>query len=334
MSATAPTTLTTAATPAATPATLPAPLRLRSMTWAADGVLLLEWVHPHGAALPAFEAGAHIDLALADGLSRSYSLCNPPGETQRYCVAVGLDRHSRGGSRHVHEQLRPGALVTVSAPRNHFRLDESAPRFALLAGGIGVTPILAMARRLAALGKPVELFYAVRSRAAAAFADELAALVPALTLHIDTEAGGPPDLAAWLARLPRDTGAYCCGPAAMLDGFISACQRLGLADAHVERFAAPASTGEATAGCSLTLQRSGRSIVVTAGTSILDALLAAGIDHPYSCKEGLCGTCETRVIAGEIDHRDSVLSPAEQQAGDVMMVCVSGCKGARLVLDL
>ena len=313
---------------------MPPKLRLRSMTWAADGVLLLEWADPAGAPLPAFEAGAHINLMLPNGLSRSYSLCNAPGETQRYCVAVGRDRNSRGGSRFVHEQLRPGALLAVSAPGNHFRLDESAPAFALLAGGIGVTPVLAMARRLAAQGKPVQMFYAVRARAAAAFADELARLVPALTLHCDDEAGGPPDLAAWLGRLPKTTGAYCCGPASMLDGFVAACSSLGLADAHIERFAAPLPSAEATAGCIVTLQRSGRDIAVAPGTSILDALLAQGIDHPYSCKEGVCGTCETRVIAGQIDHRDGVLSPAEQQRGDMMMICVSGCKGARLVLDL
>ena len=313
---------------------MPPQLRLRSMTWAADGVLLLEWVHLAGAALPAFEAGAHINLQLPNGLSRSYSLCNAPGETHRYCVAVGRDRNSRGGSRLVHEQLRPGELWPVSAPANHFRLDESAPAFALMAGGIGVTPVLAMARRLAALGKPVQMFYAVRSRDAAAFADELAALVPALTLHCDDEAGGPPDLAAWLGRLPKTTGAYCCGPAPMLDGFVAACGALGLADVHIERFAAAPSTAEALAGCTVTLQRSGRDIAVPAATSILDALLAAGIDHPFSCREGVCGTCESRVISGDIDHRDGVLSPAEQARGDVLMICVSGCKGPRLVLDL
>lgn len=120
----------------------------------------------------------------------------------------------------------------------------------------------------------------------------------------------------------------------MLDGFVAACSSLGLADAHIERFAAAGSTAAATSGCTVTLQRSGRDIDVAAGSSILDALLAQGIDHPYSSKEGVCGTCETKVIAGEIDHRDGVLSPAEQQRGDLMMICVSGCKGARLVLDL
>ena len=221
---------------------------------------------------------------LPNGLSRSCSLCNAPGETHRYCVAVGRDRNRRGGSCFVQEQLRPGALLAISAPGNHFRLDESVPAFALMAGGIGVTPVLAMARRLPALGKPVQMFYAVRSRAAAAFADELAMLVPALTLHCDDEAGGPPDLAAWLARLPRTTGADCCGPAAMLDGFVAACSTLGLTDAHIERFAALLPSTEATAGCTVTLQRSGRDIPVAPGTSILDAPLAQGIDNPTAAK--------------------------------------------------
>ena len=205
-----------------------------------------------------------------------------------------------------------------------------------VAGGIGVTPVLAMARRLAALGRPVRMFYAVRSRAAAAFLAELQALVPDLTLHADDEAGGPPDLAAWLATLPRDTGAYCCGPAPMLDGFESSCAALGLADAHIERFAAAPAPADApvTGACLVECRRSGQTVSVPAGTSILNALLAAGIDMPYSCTEGICGTCETRVLDGEVDHRDGVLSAAERAAGQVMMVCVSGGKGPRLVLDV
>ena len=316
------------------PPTMP-DLRVRALTWAADGVLVVDLVHPTGAALPAFEAGAHVDILLPNGLSRSYSLCNAPAEQPlRYQIGVGKDRASRGGSRYVHEQLRPGAVLKVSAPLNHFKLNEAAPAFALVAGGIGVTPVLAMARRLAAIGKPVQMFYAARSREAAAFADELAALVPQLTLHCDDEAGGPPDLAGWLARLPKNTGTYCCGPAPMLDSFERACATLGLADAHIERFTARAATGPELGACTVTLQRTGHSVEVKAGTSILDALLNAGLDLPYSCKEGVCGTCETRVLSGDIDHRDGVLSPAEQQKGDVMMICVSGCKGPALVLDI
>jgi ferredoxin-NADP reductase len=319
-------------------------VRVRTMTWEADGVLSVELVAPDGATLPGFEAGAHIDLQLpvpgaAGGmLPRSYSLCNDPRESHRYVVGVGRDRASRGGSRWVHEQLRPGALLQISAPLNHFRLNESAPAFALIAGGIGITPILAMARRLHALGKPVRALVAARSREAAAFVAEMRALVPGVQLHLDSEAGAPPDLAGWLAALPRDTGVYCCGPAPMLDTFERACATLGLADAHIERFAAaPAAPGAAAApaaGFTLVLERRGRDIEVPPGKSVLDALLDAGVDMPYSCMEGVCGTCETRVLDGEIDHRDGVLSAVEKQRGDVMMVCVSTCKGSRLVLDL
>lgn len=312
-------------------------VRARTLTWEAEGVLSVELVRPDGAALPAFEAGAHVDLHLplpSGGLTRSYSLSNAPGETHRYVLGIGLDRASRGGSRWVHEQLRPGALLKIGAPRNHFQLNEAAPAFALVAGGIGVTPILAMARRLAALGKPVKMLYAVRNAAAAAFLDELRRLVPDLTLHLDAQAGGPPDLAGWLGRLPQDTGAYCCGPAPMLDTFEAACAGLGLADAHIERFAAAPAPAEATAACTVVLEKTGRSVEVKAGTSILQALLDQKIDVPYSCMEGVCGSCETRVLAGEIDHRDGLLSAAEKARGDVMMICVSGCKGPRLVLDL
>lgn len=314
-------------------------VRVRSMTWQAEGVLSVELTAVDGGALPPFDAGAHVDLQLplpGGAVSRSYSLCNDPRESHRYVVGIGRDRASRGGSRWVHEHLRPGALLRIGAPRNHFRLNEAAPSFALLAGGIGITPLLAMARRLHTLGKPVRALLAARDRASAAFVDEWRALVPETTLHLDAEAGGPPDLHAWLAALPRDTGVYCCGPAPMLDAFERACAALDLADAHVERFTAvpPAPDAPAPGACTLVLERSGREIAVPADKSLLDALLDAGLDVPYSCFEGVCGTCETRVLDGEIDHRDGVLSAVERKRGDVMMVCVSRCKGARLVLDL
>jgi len=314
-------------------------VRVRSMTWQAEGVLSVELTALDGGALPPFEAGAHVDLQLplpGGTIGRSYSLCNDPRETHRYVVGIGRDRASRGGSRWVHEQLRPGALLRIAAPRNHFRLNESAPSFALVAGGIGITPLLAMARRLQALGKPVRALLAARDRASAAFVDELRALVPDTTLHLDAQAGGPPDLHAWLAALPRDTGVYGCGPAPMLDAFERACASLGLADAHIERFTAAPAPPDAPApgACTLVLERSVREIAVPADKSLLDALLDAGVDVPYSCFEGVCGTCETRVLDGEIDHRDGVLSAVERKRGDVMMVCVSRCKGARLVLDL
>lgn len=313
-------------------------VRVRQITWEADGVLSVELVAPDGAPLPAFEAGAHVDVQLpllGGTLSRSYSLCNDPAQSRRYVIAVGRDRATRGGSRWVHEQLRVGALLTISPPKNHFRLNEAAPAFALIAGGIGITPILAMARRLHTLGKPVRVLLAARNAEAAAFVSTMRELAPELTLHLDNEAGGPPDLRAWLAALPKDTGAYCCGPAPMLDAFERTCAELGLADAHIERFAAapPPPDAPAPGGFTLVLERSHRSIEVPAHQSVLDAMLDAGIDVSYSCMEGVCGTCEMRVLDGEIDHRDGVLSAVEKKRGDVMMVCVSRCKGDRLVLD-
>jgi ferredoxin-NADP reductase len=236
----------------------------------------------------------------------------------------------------VHEQLRPGALLSISAPLNHFRLNEATPGFALIAGGIGITPILAMARRLHALGKPVGVLLAARDRTAAAFVDTMRSLVPDTALHLDSEAGGPPDLRAWLATLPKGTGVYCCGPSPMLDAFEKACAELGLADAHIERFTAapPPADAPAPGGFTLVLERSGLSVEVPAGKSVLDAVLDAGVNMLYSCMEGVCGTCETRVLEGDIDHRDGVLSAVERKRGDVMMVCISRCKGPRLVLDL
>jgi ferredoxin len=193
-----------------------------------------------------------------------------------------------------------------------------------------------MARRLAALGKAVRMLYAVRSRSAAAFLDPLQALVPDLTLHVDDERGAPPDLAAWLASLPKDCSCYCCGPAPMLDAFEAASRAAGLADAHIERFSAlpPAVPSSRVSDCIVVCERSGREIEVPAGTAVLQALLDAGIEVPHSCQEGLCGTCETRVIEGDVEHRDAVLSEAERRASSVMMVCVSRPKGPRLVLDL
>lgn len=312
---------------------------VRSITWEAEGVLSVELRRADGAPLPAFDAGAHLALQLpVDGgtLVRHYSLCNTPGERTHYLIGVGLDRHSRGGSRWVHERLRPGQRLTIEGPNNHFRLGEQAPRYALLAGGIGVTPIVAMARRLVALGKPVRLLYAVRSRSAAAFLEPLRALVPDLTLHVDDECGAPPDIAGWLAEVPKDTGCYCCGPAPMLDAFERSCSAHGLLDAHVERFTAPAAPVDTGTGpdCIVSCARSGRDVFVPAGTSVLQALLDAGIEKPFSCQEGVCGTCETRVLAGEVEHRDGVLSDAERREGAVMMVCVSRPRGARLTLDV
>ena len=312
-------------------------LRVRALSWEADGVLGIELVPASpNTLLPAAEAGAHIDLHLDNGLVRSYSLTNA-GERHRWCVAVHHDPASRGGSRWIHETLRPGALVEVDGPRNHFRLEEQAAHSVLIAGGIGITPLLSMARRLTALRRPWTLHYAARTRAQMAFASELQQLAEqagaAVDLRCDHEGDRPLDLAGIVAGLAPQTHVYACGPAGLLDAFERAITDVARERVHLERFANTQAAATA-GGFHVRLARSGRSVPVAAGQSILDALIAAGVEPLYSCREGVCGTCETRVLRGTPDHRDLVLSDAEKAAGDRMMVCCSGSKTPEIELDL
>lgn len=304
----------------------------------AEDTLSVELRPVEGTTFPAFDAGAHIDLHLPGGLVRSYSLCNDSRENHRYVLGVLKDRASRGGSRCVHEQLRVGTRLAISAPRNHFPLPEEASHTVLVAGGIGITPILCMGRRLQALGKSFEVMYFARSRKNAAFIEEIQALGAPVTWHFDDEQGGPPDLMALLARRAPDEGTHhcACGPAVMLDAFEQACAQLGHAHAHIERFsAAPVKAAtDARTSYTVELRRSGKTFEVTPDKTLHKCLQEIGADVPFSCEEGVCGSCETRVLEGEVDHRDSVLSAAERAANKVMMVCVSGCKSERLVLDL
>jgi ferredoxin-NADP reductase len=311
---------------------------IHTLRFEAEDITSIELRPVGGGSFPGFAPGSHIDLHLPNAMVRSYSLVNPSGETHRYVVAVLKDRASRGGSRCVHEQLRVGMQIRISAPRNNFHLHEDAGGTVLVAGGIGVTPLLCMALRLKALGRPFEFLYFARSRASAAFVSEIEALGVPVTWHFDAEKGGPPDLRALLAARPAQAGThyYACGPAVMLDSFEKSCAELGYANAHIERFTAVevAASADARAGYTVELKRAGKEFQVQAGQNLLAALRAAGADPSTSCEEGICGSCETRVLAGIPDHRDSVLSPSEQAANITMMVCVSGCKSERLVLDL
>lgn len=311
------------------------------MRYEVPGIISVELrpIQP-ASAFPSVEAGAHIDLHLGNGLVRSYSLINP-GDTHRYVVAVLNDRRSRGGSRFVHEQLRIGQVITIGKPRNHFRLNEEAQRSVLLAGGIGITPIYAMVRRLAALGREAHLVYCARSRPEAAFLAEIEALAGvrdaplSFRCHFDDEDGGPPDLERLLAGHPLDTHFYCCGPGPMIDVYERACERLVQHNVHLERFAAtPAVTSVSPAsGYTVELRRSGRKVQVQPGVTLLDALIEAGISPDHSCREGVCGACETKVISGDVDHRDQLLSKQERAANKSMMICVSTCRSGCLVLD-
>lgn len=291
---------------------------------------------------PAAEAGAHIDLHLGNGLVRSYSLTNP-GDAQRYVIAVLNDRNSRGGSRYVHEQLRVGQVMEISAARNHFRLNETAEHSVLLAGGIGITPIYAMLQRLLALGRSVELVYCARNRDEAAYVEGIEALAKntqagkaslSVRLHFDDEQGAAPDLKQLLAGRPLDTNFYCCGPGPMLDAYEKACEALGQVHVHLERFAAAKEVPQAVAGTyCVELKKSGKTVQVPPGVSLLDVLLQAGLKPDFSCREGVCGACETKVLSGEVDHRDQILTRQEKAANKSMMICVSGCRSGTLVLD-
>ncbi|WP_175942893.1 PDR/VanB family oxidoreductase [Caballeronia sp. BCC1704] len=309
---------------------------VRTLRHEAPDIMSIELVPPRGERFPGFEPGAHIDLHLASGLLRSYSLLNPCGETDRYVVGVQIDKKGRGGSRFIHDNFRVGMSVQLSAPRNLFSLDENAGHSVLIAGGIGVTPILCMYRRLIELGRPVQMLYCARSAEHAAFIDELRALGGKLDVHFDDENDRrPADLKAYLSQVPADAHVYCCGPAPMLDAFDAACEAVGIANRHIERFqAVPQAAPAVNHGYSVELARSKKLIDVAPGATLLDSLLEAGVEVEHSCMEGICGSCETRVLGGCPDHRDSVLSASERATNQVMMVCVSGCKGEKLVLDL
>lgn len=286
-----------------------------------------------GQHLPPATAGAHIDLHLANGLVRQYSLIRPEPDPAAYVVAIKRDAQSRGGSRFVHDQLRPGVRLKIGAPRNNFPLDEHAPHTVLVAGGIGITPIWSMVQHLNALGRAWRLHYACRSRGDAAFREELAAHSPT-RFHFDDEAGGKVlDVGAIVASTPGTAHLYCCGPAPMLAAFEAATAGWPRPQIHVEYFTAkeaPATEG----GFVVELRRSARELVVPAGKTILETVRAAGIQAASSCEAGICGTCETRVIAGIPDHRDQWLSEDERAANKTVMICCAGCKSERLVLDL
>jgi ferredoxin-NADP reductase len=305
------------------------------MAWEAEGVLSVRFADPSGAELPTWEPGAHLALHLPNGIVREFSLCSDPEDRRGWAVAVLREPSSRGGSSYVHLELRVGDVITVDGPRNNFRL-EPAKRYLLVAGGIGITPILAMARDLERRGADWSMLYAGRSGATMAFVEELAELgADKVTLHADDEAGGPPALADVLGGVEEGTLVYCCGPEPLLNGVEE-----GLADAgclRLERFKAPEPVAAPEGGdqpFDIVCAGSGKRVHVPVGTTALAALDAAGFDMPSSCTEGICGTCETKVLAGTVDHRDFLLSDDEKEAQNTMFVCVSRALTPELTLDV
>ncbi|MEV3967726.1 PDR/VanB family oxidoreductase [Streptomyces sp. NPDC050698] len=296
---------------------------------AADGVLALALRHPRGEPLPAWEPGAHVDLLLEPGLERQYSLCGDPADRSAWRIAVLRESAGRGGSAHVHEKLSEGTVVRVRGPRNNFGL-EPAARYRFVAGGIGITPILPMLAAADAAGAEWTLLYGGRTRRSMAFAGELARYGDRVTIAPEDERGLL-DLPAVLDDLPEGTLVYCCGPGPLLDAVEARCPSGRL---RVERFQPKEQESHANTAFEVELARSGRTLTVAPDVSVLDAVRAAGVEVLYSCTEGTCGTCETDVLDGQPDHRDSVLTDDERAAGETMMICVSRCRGKRLVLDL
>ena len=304
----------------------------------ADGICSYELVPTGGCALPAFEAGAHVDVHLPGNLVRQYSLCNPPIETHRYQIGVLRDAGSRGGSEAMHDRIDVGTVLTISAPKNHFPLVE-AKRTLLLAGGIGVTPILAMAETLASKGAAFEMHYCARSPDKAAFKERLGEshLRDLVHFHYDSgDAAQKLDMAALLANPQAGTHLYVCGPQGFIEYVLGTAKAQGWPQAqlHVEYFSAAAVDTTGDQPFDVKLASSGKVFTVPAGTTVIKVLLDAGVEIPYSCEEGVCGTCLTRVVEGVPDHRDMYLTEEEQAANDQFTPCCSRAKTKLLVLDL
>ena len=311
------------------------PLVVRSLTLESAGVLAVELVDPAGRELPDWEPGAHLDLRLPDAMSRQYSLCGDPADRSRYRLGVLREESGRGGSAYVHDVLRPGDHVGYVGPRNHFRLEPS-PAYAFVAGGIGITPILPMLARAEAEGAAWTLVYGGRTAASMAFTSQVLAYGERVTLH-PQDRHGLLDLNSLLGTPREDTLVYCCGPEPLLRAVEERMSAWPADSLHVERFAAPAQPARDVAGehaVEVVLAESGITVTVGPGTSILQAVLDAGVDVLHDCQEGICGSCETKVIEGEVDHRDYFLSDAEKKSGKVMQICISRARGAKLVLDL
>jgi vanillate monooxygenase ferredoxin subunit len=305
----------------------------------ADGIASFELAAIDDTQLPDFRAGAHIDVHLPGGLVRQYSLHDLPGEDQRYRIGVLRDPQSRGGSMHMLDRVREGDQLSISVPRNHFGLHAGPERSLLFAGGIGITPILAMAEQLSREDRPFALHYCGRSPQRMAFVDRLlgSSYADKVQVHVDD---GPEaqklDARAAIGAPAPDKHLYVCGPGGFMDHVLETARALGWPEAHLHReyFAAAPVDHSADGPFELQLKRSGRIIPVAADQSAADALLGAGLDVALSCAQGVCGTCITKVVGGTPDHRDLYLTDAEHESNDCFTPCCSRARTPVLVLDL
>lgn len=304
----------------------------------AEDIASFELASVHGGPLPSFSAGSHIDVRLADGLTRQYSLCNDPQDKDRYLIAVLRDPHSRGGSLAMHDRLHEGDVVRISEPKNHFPLVHST-RTLLFAGGIGVTPILCMAERLASLGADFEMHYSTRSRNRTAFFDRISASAYAGRVHFHFDDGPAEqklDLPRLLASPDAGTHVHVCGPAGFIDYVTGTAKQQGWPErqVHLEYFGAPQQASGGNTEFEVQIASTGRRYVVPPDKTALRVLEENGIAIPMACEQGVCGTCLTRVLDGIPDHRDVYLTDDERAKNDQFAPCCSRAKSRALVLDL
>jgi vanillate monooxygenase ferredoxin subunit len=303
----------------------------------ADGIISLELVAPDSGPLPPFEAGSHIDLHLGETLVRQYSLCGNPRDLSRYRLGVLLEAQSRGGSRAVHEQLLPGTRALISLPRNNFRLVENAAHSILMAGGIGITPMLSMAWRLAELHVSFDLHYCTRSLTRTAFQHLLGEhpFAGHLTLHLDDDPQAEKfDPARQMGEPDSGKQLYVCGPGGFMSYVIGAAERLGWAAQNVHREYFSSAVDVTGGGFRVRAVRSGIEVAVAPDRTIAQVLIENGVDVPLSCESGVCGTCLTRVLEGRPDHRDLYQTDEEKSSNTQMTLCCSRSRTALLVLDL
>ncbi|KOS57624.1 ferredoxin [Rhodococcus rhodochrous KG-21] len=318
----------------ATPQSAEVDTIVESIEPVAEGVVAVSLIAPSGDELPVWLPGAHLDLLLAPDLERQYSLCGDPADRARWRVAVLHEPTSRGGSEWVHTRLAVGDRLRVRGPRSNFPLVYDVDSYIMIAGGIGITPLLPMVRELNEIGADWQLIYGGRRRASMAFLDELDAYSDRVTVWPEDENGLLP-LDNLLSRPRSDTAIYACGPEPLLAAIEERCVTWPAGTLHLERFSPrPGALSGKTNAFEVVLANSGETVDVAPDESIVEALEVAGFDVPTSCREGTCGTCETVVLEGTPDHRDSFLSPEEREAGEVMMICCSRSLTSRLVLDL
>jgi len=310
------------------------PLRVVRNVQIADGVHLIEFCDPRGIPLPEFSAGAHIAVRVPNGLLRKYSLCNDPAERNRYQIAVKREINGRGGSCNLIDNAKIGDELTVTAPMNDFALPPRAQDFLFIAGGIGVTPIMAMIRQVQAEGKRFRLFYCSRAPEATAFRDELS--VPLfkdmVTIHYDQ--GDPSrslDLRPILAERKNREHLYCCGPRPLMEAVRAMTDHWSSTAVHFEAFSEAETHKADDKPFTVRLARSGAVLDVPTDKTILEALREHGLDVPSSCETGTCGTCRTKLLAGEADHRDLVL--AEHERKNTIMICVSRARSDDITID-